>query len=127
MTEPKHLDDRLAHALDAVEKADFPLAIALLEELVLEDSENASAWSHLGVCYLETQRPAEALEALSRAVAAAPNDADPHYLLGNACGSMGQLDRAAECYRRALAIDPHHAKAEEFLIKVESLLESREH
>ncbi len=57
-------EDRLAHALEAVGKADFPSAIALLEELVLEDGANASAWSQLGVCYLETQRPADAMEAL---------------------------------------------------------------
>jgi tetratricopeptide (TPR) repeat protein len=120
-------EDRLAYALEAVGKADFPSAIALLEELVLEDGANASAWSQLGVCYLETQRPADAMEALARAVAAAPDEANVHYLLGNACGSIGQLDRAAGCYRRALELDPHHAKAEDFLMKVESLLESREH
>jgi len=120
-------EDRLAHALQAVGKADFPYAISLLEDLVLEDSANATAWSHLGVCYLEIQRPSDALEALTRAVSTAPTDAQTHYLLGNACGSMGQLDRAADCYRRALELDPQHAKAEEFLMKVESLLESREH
>lgn len=119
--------ERLADAIDAVGKADFPYAIGVLEELVLEDSDNASAWSQLGVCYLETQRPSDALEALTRAVAADPADAQIHYLLGNACGTVGQLDRAAECYRRALELDPHHGKAEEFLVKVEALLESREH
>ena len=119
--------DRLARALEALGQADFPAAISLLEELVVEDSTNAHAWSQLGVCYLETQRPSDAVEALSRAVQAAPMDPQAHYLLGNACGSLGQLDRAAACYRRALDLDPHHAKAEEFLMKVESLIESREH
>ncbi len=40
---------------------------------------------------------------------------------------LGRAMRARECYRRALEIDPHHAKAEEFLMRTESLLESREH
>jgi len=120
-------EDRLARALEALGQADFPAAISLLEELVVEDSANARAWSQLGVCYLETQRPSDAVEALSRAVHASPEDAHAHYLLGNACGSLGQLDRAAACYRQALELDPRHAKAEEFLIKVESLIESREH
>jgi tetratricopeptide (TPR) repeat protein len=120
-------EDRLMRALEALGQADFPAAISLLEELVVEDSANAQAWSQLGACYLETQRPSDAMEALSRAVQAAPMDAQAHYLLGNACGSLGQLDRAAACYRRALELDPHHARAEEFLIKVESLIESREH
>jgi tetratricopeptide (TPR) repeat protein len=117
----------MARALQAVGQADFPAAISLLEGLVVEDSSDANAWTQLGVCYLETRRPADAVEALSRAVQAAPTDADAHYLLGNASGSLGQLDRAAACFRRALALNPHHAKAEEFLIKVESLIESREH
>ncbi len=120
-------EDRLARALQALGQADFPAAISLLEEFVVEDPANADAWSQLGVCYLETQRPSDAVEAFSRAVQAAPMDAQAHYLLGNACGSLGQLDRAAACYRRALELDPHHAKAEEFLMKVESLIESREH
>lgn len=113
--------------MQALAQADFPAAISLLEEVAAEDSDNADAWSQLGVCYLETQRPADAVEALSRAVQAAPADANKHYLLGNACGPVGQLDRAAACYRRALEIEPRHAKAEEFLMRAESLLESREH
>ena len=119
--------DRLARALEAVGVADFPAAIGLLEELVVEDSANARAWTQLGVCYLETQRPSDAMEALTRATRADPQDAQAHYLLGNAAGTLGQLDRAAACYRRALDLDPRHAKAEEFLIKVESLIASREH
>jgi len=120
-------EDRLSRAREALQQADFPAAISLLEELVVEDSANARAWSELGICYLETQRPSDAVEALSRAVQATPEDANVHYLLGNACGTLGQLDRAAACYRRALELDPGHGKAEEFLMKVESLIESREH
>lgn len=121
------LDERLAKAKEALSQADFPSAIDLLENLVGEDPSNGGAWRDLGVCYLETQQPDRALEALTRAIHIVPEDATAHYLLGNACGSVGQLERAAACYRRALEIDPHHAKAEEFLVKAESLLESREH
>lgn len=120
-------EDRLSRALSAFQRADFPAAIGLLEELLADDSENAGAWTHLGVCYLETQRPSDALEALSRAVGVAPQDASAHYLLGNAYGTLGQLDRAAACYRRALELDPQHRQAEDFLMKVESLIESRDH
>ena len=121
------LDEKLARAREALSQADFPSAIALLERLVGEDSAHGEAWRELGVCYLETHQPDRALAALTRAIDAVPEDATAHYLLGNACGSVGQLERAAACYRQALEIDPHHAKAEEFLVKAESLLESREH
>jgi len=120
-------EGRLARALEALERADFPSAISLLEEVVVEDSGNADAWSHLGVCYLETQRPSDALEALARAAQAAPADARVHYLLGNACGATGQLDRATACYRRALEIDAGHVRAEEALMRTLSLIDSRDH
>ena len=105
-------------------RADFPTAIELFGEVVVEDAANGEAWLHLGVCYLETRRPDLALE---RAVRAAPVHATAHYVLGNVYGSTGQMERARECYRRALEIHPRHAKAEEFLMRTESLLESREH
>jgi tetratricopeptide (TPR) repeat protein len=118
---------KLVQALEALSQADFPAAIELLGEVVVEEAENSEAWRQLGVCYLETRQPDLAIEALSRAVKADPHDATAHYLLGNALGSLGNLERAAARYRRALDLDPHHGKAEEFLIKAESLLASREH
>lgn len=114
-------------ARQAVAQVDFPQAIEILSELVVDDAGNAEVWRELGVCYLETRQVDLALEALTRALSSGPPDAMTHYLLGHAYGSTGQLEPAAACYRRALEVDPNHTKAEEFLIKTESLLESREH
>jgi tetratricopeptide (TPR) repeat protein len=121
------LEEKFSRAMDALHRTDFPTAIEILSELVVDDSDNAEAWLQLGVCYLETRQPDLALEALTRAVKAGPGHATAHYVLGNAYGTTGQLERAAACYRRSLELDPRHAKAEEFLIKAESLIESREH
>jgi tetratricopeptide (TPR) repeat protein len=118
---------RLDLALEAIRRAEFPEAIEILGDLAVEDSGNAEIWRELGLCYLETRQPDLALEALMRSLGVAPADATTHYLLGHAYGSTGQLEPAAACYRRALEADPHHAKAEEFLINTESLLESREY
>lgn len=123
----RELKGKFERALDALNRADFPVAIEMLGEVLVEDSENAEAWQHLGVCYLETAQLDLAIEALTRALRYDPGHATTHYVLGNAYGSTGQLERATACYRRALEIEPSHAKAEEFLIKAESLLESREH
>lgn len=123
----QELKAKFARAKEALSRADFPAAIELLSEVVVDDSDNAEAWCQLGVCYLETARPDLALEALTRAVKADPRHATAHCLLGNAYGTSGELEKAAACYRRALEVEPHHAKAEEFLIRTESLLESREH
>ena len=118
---------KLDLARDAISRADFPRAIEILSALALDDTDNAEIWRQLGVCYLETRQPDLALEALTRALSSGPTVAMTHYLLGHAYGSTGQLESAGACYRRALEADPAHAKAEEFLIKTESMLESREH
>lgn len=123
MRDPENMN----RALEALHRADFPEAIDLLQDVVTADSSNAKAWEQLGVCYLETRQPDLALEALTRALKMGSAGAMTHYLLGHAYGSTGQLESAAACYRHALEADPEHAKAEEFLIRTESLLESREH
>ncbi len=123
---PENTNDALNHALDAIRRADFPEAIEILGSLVVEDAGNGEAWRQLGVCYLETRQPDLALEALTRALENGTPDATTHFLLGHAYGSTGQLEAAATCYRRALEADPLYATAEEFLIKTESLLESRD-
>ncbi|HXJ96939.1 MAG TPA: tetratricopeptide repeat protein [Terriglobia bacterium] len=123
----ENLEQRLQRGLDALNRADFLGAIDDLGEVVAEDPSNAAAWRALGVCYLEMRQPANALEALERSLSADPEQPDTHYVLGSACGTLGQLERAAACYRRALELDPDHAKAEEFLVRTEALLESREH
>ncbi|HEV2501148.1 MAG TPA: tetratricopeptide repeat protein [Terriglobia bacterium] len=117
----------LEEARQAIGRADFPGAIRILSEIAVDDAGNAEVWRELGVCYLETRRHDLALEALTRAVKIAPADPTAQFLLGHAYGSSGQLEPAAACYRRVLETDPGHVKAEEFLIRTESLLESREH
>jgi tetratricopeptide (TPR) repeat protein len=122
-----HSDPRLQDGLDALGRADFPAAIAILAQVSADDPSNSDAWRALGICYLEIREPKIALQALERSLEAEPSDADTHYILGSACGTLGDLERAAACYRRALEINPEHAKAEEFLIRTEALLESRDH
>ena len=122
-----HIKQDLDQAREAISRADFPHAIEILSGVVVDDPANGEAWRDLGVCYLETRQPSLALEALSRSLASIPSDSMTYYLLGHAYGSAGQLEQAAASYRRALEVDPGHTKAEEFFIKAESLLESREH
>src|SRR5262249_54271236 len=118
---------RLAKGIEALELAEFEDAIVLFEQAVVADASDPNAWFYLGLCYLETGRADLAIEALSRAIAADPSSADAHSLLGTAHGAAGQIDLAAESYRRALAIEPDHPKADEFLIRTEALIASREH
>jgi len=117
----------ITKGLQSLELAEFEDAIALFEQAAIEDSSDANAWFYLGLCYLETGRADDAIESLRRAIASDSGYADAHYLLGTALGATGQIDLAAGSYRKALAIKPDHAKADEFLIRTEALIASREH
>lgn len=119
--------EKYAKAMAALDQADFETAIESLGEVLLEQPDHAEAWTHLGVCYLETGQGQRGLEALERAARAEPGSAQIQYLLGVAHGASGELDCALDCFRRALELDPAHQKAEEFRVRAEGLLESRRH
>jgi tetratricopeptide (TPR) repeat protein len=110
-----------------LDQAEFEVARECFEGVVIEEASNSEAWFQLGVCYLETGRPDLAIEALSRTLWLNPKNADALYLLGNAYGSTGLLEEALEMYQNALNAQPHHPKAEEFLVRTQSLIQSREH
>jgi tetratricopeptide (TPR) repeat protein len=120
-------DHMIQRGIQALELAEFEDAIELFEQAAVEDSSDPNAWFYLGLCYLETGRSELAIEALGRAITADSNYADAHYLLGTAYGAVGKIDRAAESYRSALAIQSDHPKADEFLMRTEALIASREH
>ena len=57
----------------------------------------------------------EAVRRLQRTAAREPDDADVQNLLGYSYRKQGQLDPAFKHYERALAIDPRHRGAHEYI------------
>ena len=127
MGQQEILTEKFSRGMKALGQADFSSAIEVFVEIVAADPHNALAWLQLGLCYLETHEHEKARKALKASVIADTTDADAHYLLGTAEGSFGNLEEAAASYQRALKVNPGHIKAEEFLIRTQSLLTSRGH
>lgn len=69
----------------------------------------------LAVTLIEAQRYGEAVELLRPYVQRARNDADAHNWLAYAYRKSGQLTPAFTHYKRALAIDPVHLGAHEYI------------
>jgi tetratricopeptide (TPR) repeat protein len=120
-------EELIERGLAALDVAEFDDAIDSFGDAAIGSPDNPLAWFYLGLCYLETREAELAIEALNRAIAVDSDYADAHYLLGTATAATGRLDDASRSYRRALEIDPNHHKAEEFLVRTEALLASREH
>ena len=82
------------------------------------------AFSHflLGLTYLKTARPAQAVEEARRAVALAPREAGLHYGLASILESTGDVAGAREEYRAELAIRPDHQPSLEKLRELDQQL-----
>jgi uncharacterized protein len=61
---------------------------------------------------LSEKKPAPAAEVARYWTTAYPRSAGAQVALGDALRQLGQADPAAECYRKALALDPAHATAQ---------------
>ena len=83
----------------------------LIDATVVGAANAATTWSNLGALYLLQNRPAEANEALTRAVAINPDLATAHNALGVTYARLGNPNRAVEEWRRALALRPDFADA----------------
>ncbi len=66
----------------------------------------------LGEAALEAREPRLAVEALERLVAASPDDAEGHYLLGRSLRMSNDAEEAESSFRRALELLPSHTDAQ---------------
>ncbi len=87
--------------------AAFEKAIPLVENSVIRRDLHAK----VGRIYLEKGMAKESIPHLEKAVSGGQPDAGLYNMLGIAYGQGGHIDRAADAFNNALAIDPNHAGA----------------
>jgi tetratricopeptide (TPR) repeat protein len=89
----------------------FADAESSLRQALTSDANNPDALYLLGMLAIQTKRPAEAVEWLTRAVQVRPEAAEYHANLGHALRSMNRLDEAAARYEQAVRLNPSYALA----------------
>jgi predicted alpha/beta superfamily hydrolase len=82
-----------------------------LEKFGVPGRIDEDALKGLGNSLLGEKKVARALEVLEYRATSYPRSADAQVALGDAYRQAGNLDRARECYQRALVIAPGHAAA----------------
>jgi tetratricopeptide (TPR) repeat protein len=78
-------------------------------QLLQQSPEIGIAWKVLGLALWNQGK--DALDAISRAAALLPQDAEAHSNLGNALRAAGRITEAVESHRRAIAAQPRYAEA----------------
>lgn len=94
----------------AWERGDFPEAAAYLRKALTLDPTLPNAPVVLAESLMQLGLPAEAVSVLERADRAAPQSMR-WFLLGQACLQLGRFAQARDHLEKALALEPHFAKA----------------
>jgi Flp pilus assembly protein TadD len=80
-----------------------------------ESNESGDPNYREGKNALESQEWKKAIDLLSKAVQAEPNNADAHNFLGYAYRKTGKFDASFAQYNEALKLNPNHRNAHEYI------------
>ena len=106
------LEERLsAKGSEALVAGRLSIAIELYGQLVKRRPTDSRVHRELGFALLLANRAKEALAPLQEACALDPLDLEAHMELAQAHEGLGQVDPAADAYRKATRIGPKHVTA----------------
>lgn len=88
---------------------DYPAAITQFTAFIERHPGLAGPYANIGILYHKMNRPEEAEQALSRAVALNPGNAVAQNRLGMVYREMGRFNDALVAYNRAIAADEKYA------------------
>lgn len=102
---PEHRDVLRAYGLFKLHNNDPESACDLLGRCLRQGEDDGVALKYLGLAHLRKARFQEAVQALEKAAAALPRDADVHFFLSQAYGSLKRYDDGLRAAGRALEIN----------------------
>ncbi|MBI4741363.1 MAG: tetratricopeptide repeat protein, partial [Betaproteobacteria bacterium] len=84
---------------------------ALARTLARTCPQSAFVWKSLGVCLNLLGRKRDAAEAMTKAAALNPGDAEIHFNLGTTLNDLERWEEAEPCFRRAIGLKPGYIEA----------------
>jgi tetratricopeptide (TPR) repeat protein len=103
--------DILQAALELHRNGRLPEAEALYRRILSATPRHFDALHMLGVLALQSNRSADAVELIGKAIRANGNIAAAHFNLGNALRAEKRFEDAAKAFARAIALRPDHAES----------------
>lgn len=107
-TQAAELERLIRAAVEAMQRGDFPRALAEARSAIALDAANYDAQHIAALALLYAGRAPEALEAIDRLVAAYPRDASAQNTRGAALQGLKRFADAAAAYRQAVTLAPDY-------------------
>ncbi len=98
-------------ALDLHRNGRLPEAEVLYRRILAATPRHFDALHMLGVVALQTNRPADAVDLIGKAIRSNSNIAAAHFNLGNALRAEKRFEDAAKAFARSIALRPDHAES----------------
>lgn len=119
-TLPQHKDvpALLRAASEALDRKDYPAAIAALKSVVEIEPDMSAAWFNLAYAYSGVHRNEEAVQAYQKTLELQPNLFEAHLNLGILQIEAQRFPPALEHLEKAVALKPEHARAHLYLGRV---------
>lgn len=108
---PDSLQTRFQHAVQQHQAGQTAQAITLYREILDDDPQHIPTPYFLGTALLQMSEFDACIEQLSQFVQQQSDVPEAHNNLGIAYKALGQRDRAADCFRKAIAVDANYASA----------------
>ena len=112
------MDLLLRRGREAIEKGDYPLAIEHLTALTDHAPQFAEGYHARAEAYFRADLYGPALDDLEKTLALNPSHFDAIFGLAVMFQEFGELRKAAELYRKVLALHPNHDNAREALSRL---------
>lgn len=100
-------------AYELMARGKYAKAIEMYGQILRDQRYIKAGYQNMAICHLQLNRPAEALVALNECLRNGSDDADVHYLIGDAESMLGPSHAAAasRAFETAIRLNPTHSAA----------------
>lgn len=106
------MSSRLQEGLDHQRADRYGQAADAFRDVLKAEPKNANAVHYLGLALWQlTQQPDEALKLMRRSMKLSPDSSVKNHNIAAVYGSLGEIDKATEHYKKSIALKPDYAEA----------------
>jgi hypothetical protein len=105
-------------AVAAMKQGKYNLALNILGDAIKADGSNADLYNLAGLIFLEMDRPEDALPYNLKSVSLQPGDIAMHAALGIVWEYLCNYQKAEECFRKIIAIEPGNINGHNLLANI---------